>query len=129
MTVVKILKYMLGKYTNAQKWSLIATVVLFILFLLPWQKILTRKPKIKIEDNQIERIDNLERQVKKFQVQQIEFDSAFKSMGDSIVSLQYEIEKKELQILKLKTKKHETIDVVRSYNDSDITNFFTNRYK
>jgi len=120
---------MLGKYTNAQKWSLIATVVLFILFLLPWQKIFKRKATIKIEDNQIERIDNLERQVKKFQVQQLQFDSAFKSMNDSIVSLQYEIEKKELQILKLKTKKHETIDVVRLYNDSDITNFFSNRYK
>ena len=120
---------MLNRFTKAQIYTLIATVVLFVLFLLPWQKILTRKPKIKIDENQIERIDNLERQVKKFQIQQIEFDSAFKSMGDSIVSLQYEIEKKELQILKLKTKKHETIDVVRSYNDSDITNFFSNRYK
>lgn len=115
--------------TNPQKWSLVFTVFMFIMFLLPWKKILNPKPKITIDDNQFERIDKLEGQVKKFQIQQIQFDSAFKTMGDSIVSLQYEIEKKELQILKLKTKKHETIDVVRSYNDSDITNFFANRYK
>jgi len=120
---------MLNRFTKAQIYTLIATVVMFILFLLPWKKILTRKAKFDVDIEQINRIEKLEFQVKKFQIQQIQFDSAFKSMNDSIVSLQYEIEKKELQILKLKTKKHETIDVVRSYNDSDITNFFSNRYK
>jgi hypothetical protein len=120
---------MLGKYTNFQKWMLAITIVLFVMFLIPFKKLFT-KPDIVVNDSdQNKRIELLEFKIKKFEVQKLTFDSTLKVISDSIVSLQYEIEKKEMQILNLKKKKHETNIVVRNFNDSDITNFFANRYK
>ena len=120
---------MLGKYTSLQKWMLAITIFLFVLFLIPFKKLLT-KPDIVVSDSdQTKRIELLEFKIKKFEVQKLTFDSTLKVISDSIISLQYEIEKKEMQILNLKKKKHETNIVVRHFNDSDITNFFANRYK
>ena len=121
---------MLRKFTKAQIYILILTVVMLILFLLPWKKIMTQKTEVVFNElDQSKRIELLESKIKKFQVQQIVFDSTFTTMTDSIVSLQYEIEKKELQILNLKRKKHETNTVVRNFNDTDVIYFFSKRYK
>ena len=120
---------MFEKYTKAQKWIFITTIVLFILFLIP-AIIKFRRPKIVVdESSDAKRIELLEFKVKKFEGEKLMFDSTLKVITDSIVSLQYEIEKKEMQILNLKKKKNETNIVVRNFNDSDITNFFANRYK
>jgi cbb3-type cytochrome oxidase subunit 3 len=119
---------MLSNFTKSQKWTIAITIFSVILVFFPFKKF--KKSEIVINDNdQSKRIELLESKIKKLNVQQIQYDSAFKTMTDSIICLQYEIEKKELQILNLKRKKHETNNVVRSFNDSDITNFFSNRYK
>lgn len=121
---------MLGKYTNFQKWTLAITIVLFVLFLIPFKKIFHKSDVLIVdESSNSKRIEMLEFKIKKFEVEKLTFDSTLKVISDSIVSLQYEIEKKEMQILNLKKKKHETNIVVRHFNDSDITNFFANRYK
>lgn len=125
---MKFNKIMLSNFTKSQKWTIAITIFSVILVFFPFKKF--KKSEIVINDNdQSKRIELLESKIKKLNVQQIQYDSAFKTMTDSIICLQYEIEKKELQILNLKRKKHETNNVVRSFNDSDITNFFSNRYK
>lgn len=115
-------------FTKSQKWTIAITIFSVILVFFPYKKF--RKTEVVTSDaDNSKRIELLELKIKKFQVEQIVFDSAFKTMTDSIICLQYEIEKKELQILNLKRKKNETNNVVRNFNDSDITNFFSNRYK
>jgi len=119
---------MFDKFTKSQKLTIAITVFSVILLFFPFKKF--KKSEVIINDtDQSKRIEFLETKIKKLNVEQIKHDSAFKTMTDSIICLQYEIEKKELQILNLKKKKHETNNVVRNFNDSDITNFFTNRYK
>ena len=126
---MKIKKIMFSKFTISQKMVLIITIISFFLVLFPFKKFYKKPDVVVNEWEQSKRIELLEFKIKKFEVQRLTFDSTIKVITDSIVFLQYEIEKKEMQILNLKRKKHETNIVVRNFNDSDIVNFFANRYK
>ena len=126
---MKIKKIMFLKFTISQKMVLIITIISFFLVLFPFKKFYKKPDVVVNESEQSKRIELLEFKIKKFEVQRLTFDSTIKVITDSIVFLQYEIEKKEMQILNLKRKKHETNIVVRNFNDSDIVNFFANRYK
>ena len=120
---------MFSKFTISQKTVLIITIISFFLVLFPFKKFYKKPDVVVNESEQSKRIELLEIKIKKFEVQRLTFDSTIKVITDSIVCLQYEIEKKEMQILNLKRKKHETNIIVRNFNDSDIVNFFSNRYK
>lgn len=126
---MKIKKIMFSKFTISQKMVLIITIISFFLVLFPFKKFYKKPDVVVNESEQSKRIELLEFKIKKFEVQRLTFDSTIQVITDSIVFLQYEIEKKEMQILNLKRKKHETNIVVRNFNDSDIVNFFANRYK
>jgi len=126
---MKIKKIMFSKFTISQKMVLIITIISFFLVLFPFKKFYKKPDVVVNEWEQSKRIELLEFKIKKFEVQRLTFDSTIQVITDSIVFLQYEIEKKEMQILNLKRKKHETNIVVRNFNDSDIVNFFANRYK
>jgi hypothetical protein len=111
---------------SKQNYKMIIKLIL-ILFLLYWI-IYVLTPMIKMSELSVYKIQDLQKQISNFEINQKKMDSLIVNYTEEIHQIEGELTRIKSEKTVIKEIYHEEINRVDSYNDRQLDSFFAKRY-